>query len=45
MNATARLGPLKPIDLAKLQALAADMPAQPPAAADFIRSMRDGDRY
>ncbi len=37
--------PRKPIDIAMLQALTADMPPQKQDAADLIRSLRDGDRY
>jgi hypothetical protein len=35
----------KPIDAALLQSLTAAMPPQSQSAADFVRSMRDGDRY
>lgn len=38
-------GPRKPIDVSVLQALTATMPKQKEAAADLVRSMRDGDRY
>jgi prevent-host-death family protein len=36
--------PRKRIDMAMLQALTAEMPAQGQDAADLVRSMRDGDR-
>ena len=35
----------KPIDLAMLQNLTAKMPYQEQSAGDFIREMRDGERY
>ena len=35
----------KPIDLAVLRALTADMPLQAQPAADLVRSLRDDDRY
>ena len=35
----------KPIDVALLRALTEAMPPQAESAADFVRSMRDGDRY
>jgi len=35
----------KPIDLAALQALTAEMPWSSESAGDFVRSMRDSDRY
>lgn len=35
----------KPIDLAMLQRLTKDMPYQEQSAGDFIRQMRDSDRY
>lgn len=34
-----------PIDGAMLQALTADMPLQKQGAGEFVRSMRDSDRY
>ncbi len=37
--------PRKRIDAALLQSLTATMPPQAEAAADLVRSMRDGDRY
>jgi prevent-host-death family protein len=42
---TAVTRPRKPIDAARLEALAATMPPQTEGAGDFIRAMRDGDRY
>ncbi|WP_054313431.1 type II toxin-antitoxin system prevent-host-death family antitoxin [Mesorhizobium sp. 1M-11] len=42
---TAVTKPRRRIDAALLEALTASMPAQPQAAADLLRSMRDGDRY
>jgi prevent-host-death family protein len=38
-------GQRKPIDLAELQALTAEMPWSSESAADLVRSMRDSDRY
>jgi len=35
----------KPIDLAALRALTAKMPYQEQSAGDFIRELRDSDRY
>ena len=35
----------KPIDIAGLKALTDALPLQGVGAADFVRSMRDGDRY
>jgi prevent-host-death family protein len=35
----------KPIDLAMLQNLTAKMPYQEQSAGDFIRELRDSDRY
>lgn len=35
----------KPVDLAALRALTADMTMQTVSAGDFIRDMRDTDRY
>jgi hypothetical protein len=37
--------PRQPIDLACLRAVTESMPLQPQSAADFIRAMRDSDRY
>lgn len=37
--------PRKPIDLAMLQALAAELPREDVDAAIFVREMRDSDRY
>lgn len=37
--------PRKPVDAAQLQSLTASMPLQTQAAADLVRSMRDGDRF
>jgi prevent-host-death family protein len=37
--------PRKPIDITLLRSLTASMPPQSQSAADFVRSMRDGDRY
>jgi len=37
--------PRKPIDVAQLQAMTDAMPAQTETARDFIRRMRDEDRY
>ncbi|RST82820.1 type II toxin-antitoxin system Phd/YefM family antitoxin [Aquibium carbonis] len=37
--------PLERIDLAELQALTGTIPPQPRTAGDFIRTMRDEDRY
>jgi antitoxin (DNA-binding transcriptional repressor) of toxin-antitoxin stability system len=42
---TAIDAPLKPIDAAALQAVTDAMPAQPESGRDFIRRMRDEDRY
>jgi len=42
---TAVAPPRKPIDIASLKALTDEMPVQPVGAAEFVRSMRDGDRY
>ncbi|HZC15181.1 MAG TPA: type II toxin-antitoxin system prevent-host-death family antitoxin [Caulobacteraceae bacterium] len=42
---TAAARPRKPIDAAMLHSLTATMPSQVEAAADLVRSMRDGDRY
>ncbi|WP_337846698.1 type II toxin-antitoxin system prevent-host-death family antitoxin [Sphingomonas sp.] len=37
--------PRKPIDLAMLQALTAELPGEADDAATLVRAMRDGDRY
>ena len=37
--------PRKPVTLASLQALTAEIPPQSESAADLVRSMRDRDRY
>lgn len=37
--------PRKRIDMSALRALTDSMPVQPEAARDFIRQMRDEDRY
>lgn len=42
---TAVAAPRKRIDIALLRSLTAEMPQQSESAADFVRSMRDGDRY
>jgi antitoxin (DNA-binding transcriptional repressor) of toxin-antitoxin stability system len=42
---TAATRPRKRVDATLLGALTATMPAQAEAAADLVRSMRDGDRY
>ncbi|MER8404321.1 MULTISPECIES: type II toxin-antitoxin system prevent-host-death family antitoxin [unclassified Mesorhizobium] len=42
---TAVARPRKRIDAVVLQSLTATMPLQAQAAADLVRSMRDGDRY
>lgn len=42
---TPAASPRKPVDLAMLRAVTATMTPQPEAAADLVRSMRDGDRY
>jgi prevent-host-death family protein len=48
-KAVARLAPVdrprKPIDLSLMQKLTEDMPIQAHSATDFVRAMRDGDRY
>lgn len=48
-KAVARLTPVdrprKPIELSLMQALTAQMPLQADSAAEFVRQMRDGDRY
>ena len=42
---TAAARPRKRIDAAMLRAVSATMPVPQWAAADLVRSMRDGDRY
>lgn len=42
---TAVAKPRRPIDPTLLQSLTAAMPPQFLVAGDFVRSMRDGDRY
>lgn len=42
---TASVGPRKPIDAALLRSLTDTMPPQVESAGDFVRGMRDGDRY
>jgi prevent-host-death family protein len=42
---TAIKTPRKPIDLERLRALTVALAPQPEAAADFVRRMRDEDRY
>ena len=42
---TAADAPRKPIDVAALQVMTDAMPVQPETARDFIRRMRDEDRY
>ena len=42
---TAAQTPRKPISLAALQAVTDSMPMQSESAGDFVRAMRDGDRY
>lgn len=37
--------PRKPIDVTQLQSLTAEAPLQDVGAAEFVRAMRDGDRY
>ena len=37
--------PRRPIDLAALRKLTSNMPPQAQSAGDFLRSMRDEDRY
>ena len=48
-KAVARLAPImeprKPVDVARLRALTDSMPLQAESAADFVRAMRDGDRF
>lgn len=42
---TAARAPRRPIDVDTLRALTESMPLQTEAAGDFVRAMRDGDRY
>jgi prevent-host-death family protein len=42
---TAVHSPRQPVALATLQALTESMPVQAETAGDFVRKMRDGDRY
>jgi prevent-host-death family protein len=42
---TAIVPPRKPIDIAGLKALTAEIPRQSQSVAEFVRSMRDSDRY
>ncbi len=42
---TAVASPRKPIDFAALKALTDQMPFQEESAGDFVRRMRDEDRY
>lgn len=42
---TAAGKPKKPIDLGMLQRITSDMPYQTNTAGDFMRTLRDGDRY
>ncbi len=42
---TAVRPPRRPISLASLQALTDTMPMQDESAGEFVRAMRDGDRY
>ena len=37
--------PRKPVDAAALRTITAAMPLQTETAGDFVRRMRDGDRY
>jgi prevent-host-death family protein len=37
--------PRKPVDVARLKALTDQMPMQSESAGDFVRRMRDEDRY
>lgn len=43
INPVAR--PLKPFDIAAIEALTAGWPLQAESAGDFVRRMRDEDRY
>jgi prevent-host-death family protein len=42
---SAAVAPRKPVDLARLKALTDRMPWQAEGAGDFVRRMRDEDRY
>lgn len=42
---TAMRPPRRPIDIAELRVLTDSMPVQDESAGDFVRAMRDGDRY
>jgi antitoxin (DNA-binding transcriptional repressor) of toxin-antitoxin stability system len=42
---TAVDAPRKPIDVAALRVMTEAMPVQPETARDFVRRMRDEDRY
>jgi prevent-host-death family protein len=42
---TAVHAPRRPVALATLRALTESMPMQMESAGDFVREMRDGDRY
>jgi prevent-host-death family protein len=42
---TAATSPRKPVDLAMLQSLTATMTPSDQNAGDFVRAMRDSDRY
>ncbi|MDO8378662.1 type II toxin-antitoxin system Phd/YefM family antitoxin [Phenylobacterium sp.] len=42
---SAAVAPRKPVDLAALKALTDAMPAQGQSAGEFVRAMRDQDRY
>lgn len=42
---TAATAPRKKINAAQLHALTSTMPAQSESAAEFVRAMRDNDRY
>ena len=42
---TAVHAPRRPVSLATLRALTESMPMQGETAGDFVREMRDGDRY
>ena len=42
---TAVQPPRRPVDVAALRTLTDSMPAQHESGGDFVRAMRDGDRY
>lgn len=42
---TAVQPPRRPVDVAALRTLTDSMPAQRESGGDFVRAMRDGDRY